>query len=335
MDKSQRTGWNGFKNRNMGGVQALNHKDYIEAAKQLRLQDVKKANIGNNTLFTDDMVRNSSDTAVTGVGKFGKQVKHAISPLTGAVGNLGKDMARGMGLLDTPPPLKPVIDVNEAVNVSKHNLKEAKFVKEAPPVTTPKVGFFKELGDAFKDGDKWKFAKGVGGKAIGVAGFGITAYSVGSNAIDNYKNKNYRAIATDITAEAVGLTVSSVATGAINVGLTAAAVVAVAACPPLAILAPVAPFVGMMVSGILGGIVGQGATAVTRWGVDPFFKLCGLKNNDDDTRSKIKENRELLTNISAGTGSALSHALTSMPRQATTQSVFGSTGSAIKGAYDF
>jgi len=332
LDSAERTGLKGLWNRNKAGIKAVNHAEYIEAAKQLKLQEVKKANIGN-PLFTDEMVRNSPDSAVTGAGKFGKQVKKAISPLTNAVGNLGKDIARSVGVDMTPTPL-PAINVGEAVHVEKYNLKEAKFVKETPPVTTPKAGFFKEMKTALDNGENLKFAKGVGGKALGVAGIGLTAYSVGSNAIDNYKNQNYRAIATDITAEAVGLTVSSVATGAINVGLTVAAVAAVAACPPLAILAPVAPFVGMMVSGVLGGLVGQAATNVTRWVVDPFFKLCGLKNNDDDKKSKIKENRELLTNIAAGTGTSIGHALSTMPRP--NPSMFGSTGSSVvKGALNF
>ena len=334
VDPAERTGLKGLWNRNKSGVQAVNHAEYMEAAKQLKLQEVKKANMGNS-LFTDEMVRNSPDSAVTGAGKLGKQVKQFVSPLTDAVGNLGKDIAGSVGGDMTPTPA-PVITVGETVYVEKYNLNDAKFVKETPPVTTPKVGFIDDMKDAFKN-DKWKFAKGAGGKALGVAGIGLTAYSVGSNAIDNYKNKNYRAIATDITSQAVGLTVSSVAAGAINVGLTVAAVAAVAACPPLAILAPVAPFVGMMVSGVLGGLVGQAATNVTKWAVDPFFKLCGLKNNDDDTKSKIKENRELLTNIAAGTGSAVGSALRAMPRQgAPNPSLFGSTGSSVvKGALNF
>ncbi|MCS6266501.1 MAG: hypothetical protein H2174_02940 [Vampirovibrio sp.] len=336
-DASQRTGLKGLWNRNKGGVQAVNHAEYMEAAKQLKLQEVKKANMGNS-LFTDDMVRNSPESAVTGAGKFGKQVKKAISPLTDAVGNLGKDIARGVDIDMTPTPTPaPAIKIGEAVHVEKYNLKNANFVKEVPPITTPKVGFFKDMKSALDAGDKMKFATGVGGKALGIAGIGLTAYSVGSNAIDNYKNQNYRAIATDITAEAVGLVTTSVATGVISAGLTVAAVAAVAAFPPLAMLAPVAPFVGPIASGILGGLVGQGATNLTRWAVDPFFKLCGLKNRDDDTKSKIKENRELLTNVAAGTGSAIGHALSTMPRQGTPNpSMFGSAGSSVvKGALNY
>ena len=163
--------------------------------------------------------------------------------------------------------------------------------------------------------------------------------------MDNYKNKNYRAIATDLTGEAVGVVVSSVATGAVNVALCAAGAAAVVACPPLALLAPVAGFAGMMVSGVIGGVIGQGATNITKWAVDPFFKLFGLKNADDNHRDKIKENRELLTNIAVGTGSALGNALKSVPRQATISSgnpsmfannpATATNAPMIKGALDF
>jgi hypothetical protein len=325
LDPAERTGLKGLWNRNKAGIKAVNHAEYIEAAKQLKLQEVKKANIGN-PLFTDEMVRKSPDSAVTGAGKFGKQVKKAISPLTNAVGNLGKDIARSVGVNMTPTPL-PAINVGEAVHVEKYNLKEAKFVKETPPVTTPKVGFIDDMKDALKN-DKWKFTKGVIGKTVGTVGVALTAYSVGSNAIDNYKNQNYRAIATDITGEAVGLTVSSVATGVLAPLATAAL---------LPVLGPLAPLGGMLVGGFAGGLIGQGATIVTKFVADPLFKLFGLKNKDDDTKSKIKENRELLTNIAAGTGAAIGHALSTVPRQgAPNPSMFGSSGSQIvKGALDF
>jgi hypothetical protein len=307
IDPNQRKGLKGFWDRNAPGVRAVNHKDYMEAAKQLKLQEVKKLNQFNPN-FTDEMVRNSADSAVTGTGKLWKQAKNAVSPVTDAVGGLAKDILQGVqgaGGTAVAPAVVPPIDMTTPT-VVKHNLQTAKFVEEVPPVTTPKVGFFKEMKTALDEGKNWKFAKGVGGKALGVAGIGLTAYSVGSNAIDNYKNENYRAIATDVVSEGVGLAVSSIASGVIASGLVAASV----AFPPLLIAAP-------FIAGIAGGFVGQGATNLTKWAIDPFFKWCGLTNKDDNTRSQIKENRELLTNIAAGTGSSVGAAFrNAIPRQA-------------------
>ena len=332
--ENTRSGWQKFWDRNRSGIRAMNHAEYIEAAKELKLQQLKGANLH----LPDEVIRNMPESAVTGVGKFGKQVKQAISPVTDAVGNLAKDVFK-FGPSD---PL-PDIESMEVRKVERFNSQTTSMIKEPP---APTAGFFnfKEMGNDW-DNNKWKFAKGVGGKALGVAGIGLTVYAAGSNAMDNYKNKNYRAIATDLTGEAVGVVVSSVATGAVNVALCAAGAAAVVACPPLALLAPVAGFAGMMVSGVIGGVIGQGATNITKWAVDPFFKLFGLKNADDNHRDKIKENRELLTNIAVGTGSALGNALKSVPRQATISSgnpsmfannpATATNAPMIKGALDF
>ena len=316
LDPEERTGLKGLWNRKKFGIRAVNHADYIEAAKELKLKDLKKL----YSHLPDEVLRKMPESAVTSAGKFGKQLKQAISPVTDAVGKLYKDVLK----LVPSDPLPPIATATP--EVTKFNSKTAKMVKEPPP---PTAGFFnfKEMGHDWKH-NKWKFAKGVGGKALGVAGIGLTVYAAGSNAMDNYKNKNYRAIATDLTGEAVGVVVSSVATGALAWALV-----------------PVAGPIGMLAAGVIGGVIGQGATNITKWAVDPFFKLFGLKNADDNHRDKIKENRELLTNIAVGTGSALGNALKSVPRQATISSgnpsmfannpATATNAPMIKGALDF
>jgi hypothetical protein len=327
LDPAERTGLKGFWNRAKPGIKAINHTEYMEAGKQLRLQDLQKLHPD----LPESVIKQMPGSAVTGAGKVWKQAKYGVRSVTESVRNLGKDIARGVGIKIPPTPATS-INTNLPVEVPRHSLKTANFVK---PAETPKAaGFFEgfkalpgETKALWQNGEKFKAIRGVGGKALGVAGIALTAYSVGSNAIDNYKNQNYRAIATDVVGQAAGIVASSYLTA----GCMAAATLV---CAPLG---PFAPVAGMLIGGVVAGVAGQAVTNFTKWAVDPLFKMFGLKNKDDDTKSKIKENRELLTNIAAGTGSAVGSALRAMPRQGMPNpSMFGSAGSSVvKGALNF